>query len=116
MRYLENQLVVEGISGTRNVDDELLGATIGTLRGQADIVADGRRLRKEALKQRQVEQWKDLCLGGTDAIQDNKALSPELEEYIDRGGDLNEEIVEVHGDEEEVKGLDELIPDEVVPD
>lgn len=38
-RRLENQVVGVGTSGTRSNDDELLGTSIGTLKGQLDIAA-----------------------------------------------------------------------------
>lgn len=42
-RCLENHAAREGTSGTRNKDEELLGTTTKTLRGQSDIVVKDRR-------------------------------------------------------------------------
>lgn len=58
------------------MEDELLGATTGNLRGQSDIETEGRRLREEALRKRQIEQQQVLGLGGTDATQEDETLSP----------------------------------------
>lgn len=40
-------------------------------------------------------------MGCTDATQDDDALSPDLEKFIDRGGKLDEEMIVVDGEEKQ---------------
>lgn len=91
-RLEENRAVGECTSSTRpsDDDDELLGTSTGTLRGQSEIETEARSQREEALRQRKVNNHKALGLGCTDATQGEDALSPELEEFIHRSGKLNE--------------------------
>lgn len=49
-RHIENKLAEEGTFGARNVDDELLCTTTGTLRGQTNIAVEGRRPTEAALR------------------------------------------------------------------
>lgn len=55
-------------------------------------------------------------LGGTDATQDEDALSPELEEFIHRSGELNEEVIVVDDEKGANQGSDEPIHEDEVPD
>lgn len=64
---MENQLAGEDTSGVWNLNDDPLDATTGTLRGQANITAEERKLREEALGQGQIAQQEALRLSGTDA-------------------------------------------------
>lgn len=72
--------------------------------------------REETLQQRQVNEHEALGLGGTDAIQDEYNLPPKLEEAIERGADLSEDVIVVDNEDEEVQGVNEPTHEEMVPD
>lgn len=109
----ENRVAGEGTYGTHH--DELLGTSIGALRGQSKIATKARRQREEAYQHKQVNEHEALGLGGTKATQDEDSLSPTLEEAIKRGGELGKDVFVTEDEDEGVQDLNEPTNEEAVP-
>lgn len=115
-RLKKNRAAGEATSGTRNNDDELFGTTTRTLRGQNEIEVEARRQRKKSLKQTKATTHEELGLGGTDVARHDYAVSPKLEEAIERSRELSEEIIILDGEDKKVQGSNQLIQEKVVSD